>query len=73
METINLTQKEFDDLLEYSLTLPTGQRIGKRWKRDQNVHCTKGNEPVWIMGEYTEHEDPNLIGIKWRKIEVESQ
>ena len=44
METIYLTQKEFDDLLEYSISQPTGVTIGKVWKRRNYVFKSpKGN------------------------------
>ena len=33
MNKIYLTQKEFKELPEYSLTVPTGVTIGKQWKR----------------------------------------
>lgn len=33
MNTITLSQAEFDALPEYSLSVPTGIYIGKRWKR----------------------------------------
>ena len=42
METIYLTQKEFDDLLEYSISQPTGVTIGKVWKRRNYVFKAKG-------------------------------
>jgi len=31
--SISLTQKEFNDLLEYSTSVPTGTTLGKVWKR----------------------------------------
>jgi hypothetical protein len=68
VETITLTKTEFDELLDYSCSNPTGTTIGKRWKRRRDYHDeTKG----WDMGEYIEHPNPSLIGIKWREIIVE--
>lgn len=67
-ETITLTKTEFDELLDYSCSNPSGTTIGKRWKRRSDYHDeTKG----WYMGEYIEHPDPDLVGIKWREIVVE--
>ena len=37
MELIYLTKKEFHDLLEYSISQPTGTTIGKEWKRRNYV------------------------------------
>lgn len=62
-KSVILTQKEFDDLPEYTISLPTGTFIGKQWKRDMEW-CKRG----WVMGEYTNHPDPNLVGIIWRDI-----
>ncbi len=42
MEDIYLTQKEFDDLLEYSISQPTGVTLGKEWKRRNYVFKAKG-------------------------------
>lgn len=54
-----LTRAEFDGLLEYSTTLPTGQRIGKRWK----ARRVGG----WLIGEYTPDPkgQPGYVGIRW--------
>ncbi len=47
MNTVTLTKSEFDELGEYSHSLPTGTTIGKRWK-------AKLQGPAnWWMGEYT--------------------
>lgn len=69
-----MEQKDFVDLLEYSCSLPTGTIIGKRWKRNNNSHFNydKSKPEDWWMGEYFDINDPNNIGIKWRKIEVVS-
>lgn len=65
--TVKLTRREFDGLLEYSATLPTGKTIGKRWKRDLNayrqryvshLHAFDGSAVAaplgsdWWLGEY---------------------
>jgi hypothetical protein len=62
-----LTQHEFDALLDYSASLPTGTTIGKQWKRRNDYHDkSKG----WRLGEYVEHDNPDLVGIRWRDIEI---
>ena len=65
MEEIRLTKNEFDQLPDYSLSVPTGRTIGKRWKRQ---HVDETMTLGWVMGEYTEHQDANTVGIYWRKI-----
>jgi len=45
---IILTQKEFDDLLEYSCSFPTGTTVGKCWKS----HLQNGQ---WVHRSYQEH------------------
>jgi hypothetical protein len=65
--TVQLTQQEFDALRDYSASLPTGTAIGKQWKRRNDYYDeSKG----WRLGEYVEHADPDLVGIRWRDIEV---
>lgn len=71
-----------DGLPEYSLTLPTGTTIGKRWKRDNNAFKRPVRveilgllfvlpwPPEWWIGEYVEHADPKRVGIKWTKVEL---
>lgn len=68
---VELTQAELEALPEYSCSLPTGTTIGKRWKLD--VHFRPGPPnafPAWLLGEYTAHPDPGLVGITWRRIVV---
>lgn len=67
-ETITLTQREFDELLEYSASLPTGTTVGKRWKRQVFSGPHAGD---WRMGEYVEDPDPDMVGVKWRTITIE--
>lgn len=61
-----LTRKEFNDLPEYSLSLPTGTIIGKRWKCRTYGYPTE----TWIMGEYTPDPNgrPDHVGIIWRNV-----
>jgi hypothetical protein len=68
MNEVLLTQHEFDNLLNYSCTLPTGQTVGKRWKRRIPYEQVKGVTPEWFMGEYVEDPDPEYIRITWHKI-----
>jgi hypothetical protein len=64
MEQITLTQKEFNKLLEYSFTIPTGTIIGKQWKKG----VPYDNPTKWYLCEYIEHEDPNKVGILYKQI-----
>ena len=62
METIYLTQKEFDDLLEYSISQPTGVILGKVWKsRNYIFKSPKGKiyNAGWLP------PDAELIEERW--------
>ena len=53
-----VTQKEFDNLLEYSRSIPTGKTIGKQWKR----RCVNDQ---WLLGEYYDINSETEIGIRY--------
>ena len=81
---IPLSKKQFDNLLDYSTSIPTGTTIGKQWKRqlwDWEFPCPSGNgtgsgnrvwSGKWQLVEYTWHKDPNLVGIKYKNIIIVS-
>lgn len=65
---VYLTQEEFDDLFEYSMSVPTGVIMGKKWKRN-NLVFQGGKE--WFQGEYRQHpDDPNMACIVWTPIVI---
>lgn len=71
-----MTEQEFSDLLDYSCSLPTGQTIGKMWKRDDNAYRPPLGQwpPYWWLGEYTGYSpDGGKVLIKWREILVISK
>ena len=84
MEKTYLTTKEFDDLLEYSCSIPTGTALGKKWKRhvfcfeDQGKkfygwHLPEGTSFIsdeWNQGEYVKSKKPGLVDIRWTEIAV---
>lgn len=69
LPVLRLPLHEFNALLEYSASLPTGTTPGKRWKRLDGSHdrafIRAGGKPRWMIGEY----DPNDDG-KGKKIKV---
>jgi len=65
LENVELSLSEFESLLEYSTSLPTGKTIGKKWKRRLFVGKYRR---VWLVGEYAEDEDPAFVKIIWRRI-----
>lgn len=67
MQLVFMERSEMEALREYSASLPTGKTIGKRW-RCRSTEATSG----WVMGEYVEHSDPALVGIRWREIALTS-
>ena len=48
MNLTHLSQTEFDKLPEYSMSVPTGTTIGKRWKHQDP-------DGTWMICEYTHH------------------
>ena len=66
-QPIYITQGMFDKLLEYSCSLPTGTALGKVWKCRRPY---KGDNPIWYLGRYVEHQDPLLVAIEWRLVEI---
>ena len=62
-----ITQRTLDSLDEYSISIPTGQQIGKIWKQDINFFKQYGKVPIYIIREYIECDDPTKIGIDNRR------
>lgn len=60
-----MTRAEFERLMEYSRSIPSGTYVGKIWKRRQWL-----NSDVWLLGEYVDVGSQTEIGIKWRAILV---
>jgi len=84
METELVTQKEFDDLLEYSTTYPTGTTIGKVWKRHNYIFKSKGQlynagqlpndveliEERWLHCEYVPSIKEGYIAVKLKILKI---
>ena len=73
--TVRMTRREFDALLEYSTSLPTGTTPGKQWKRAVRPWMNKPHDE-WRLGQYGEpypegHEHHGQIPIFWFHISVE--
>ncbi len=64
METISLSEQEFNALPEYSSSNPTGVVIGKKWKR-------KGLGNIWYLCEYIPCEEEGYADIKIKLISKE--
>lgn len=72
---VTLTKKQFDELGEYSCTIPTGVKSGKQWKRNDYAHGGfPGYEhPCWLLGEYVKSPVvKDACDIKWSRIVVTS-
>jgi hypothetical protein len=67
---LRLTTAELAKLGEYSLTVPTGTTIGKRWKRNLAIHFDQRLKPHWIIGEYYDIGNPDRVGIRWYDVEL---
>jgi len=84
LPVLKIPRNEFDRMFEYSTTVPTGTRIGKRWRRNltavgkavQHLDFFNGSiiwEPdFWIVGEYAECDPPNPkeVRILWYNVEI---
>lgn len=74
-QTAYVSQRELEELLEYSSSLPTGTTIGKVWKRkifDQQSGRFTGR---YRLGEYVpETVEPwkskGYVGIQWRDVVI---
>lgn len=66
-KTALMNQKEFDNLPDYSCSIPSLTTIGKRWKRSES-YCKPREK--WLMGEYVEIGSADKVGIKWREIMI---
>lgn len=69
-----LTRAEFDALLNYSTTLPTGTTPGKSWRKAAWPRHQEVNDEWW-RGTYGKpypegHEHHGEIPIGWRRIVV---
>ncbi len=67
---IELTQREFDALPEYSRSMPTGPKPGFRWRRDVNWARLRGADAEWWHAEAIDDPDPKQVGIVWRPIVI---
>ncbi len=67
LETVLMTQKAFDDLLEYSCSNPTGTTIGKQWK----MGWGRPDGPLtWYLCEYVDIEEEGHVGILRKTIQI---
>lgn len=57
----------FDVLPEYSTSLPTGQRIGKKWRRKIPIPIGGWD---WLLGEYLPDPDPGFVLIRWSYLRI---
>ena len=60
-----ISKKAFDSLLEYSCSVPTGDRNGKVWRR--NLSFGTKLEPRWVICEYVERSEKWPGGIEFRR------
>ncbi len=58
-----INQRDFDDLLEYSASIPTGAYLGKVWKKIDH------DGSAWLGGYYDLHHEFH-VGICWYRLFV---
>lgn len=66
-EPVVVSKRGFDDMLEYSRSLPTGKTIGKVWRR--RVEFTKPYEKWWVVT-YVAIPCKESVGIRWQPLHV---
>jgi len=66
-----MSKRAFDDLPDYSCTIPTGVRAGKKWKRREPYMDNPENKYTWYLGEYCKHPtDDTKCLLRWSLIKV---
>lgn len=70
-----LTERELQDLPEYSCTLPDSYKRpisegGRPWKRDLNFYGRFGTGQKWVRCEYVPDPDPKFLGISNQRVEI---
>lgn len=72
--TMRISRSEFDKLLEYSSTIPTGVVVGKMWKRRIGPLVKGSDDPShnWVIGLYagTISEGKDGVLIRWYTPEI---
>jgi hypothetical protein len=57
-----ISAADFEKLLEYTASIPSGKYPGKMWRRREG--------DVWLLCWYSECDDPQLLAINSRKVLV---
>ncbi len=74
---VRMTRREFDGLLNYSSSLPSGTTPGKSWRRACDFRHQRPSDP-WMRGTYGKpypegHAHHGSIPIIWQNIVIEGQ
>ena len=75
MNEIRLFPWELDSMGEYSCSIPTGTTLWKMWKCNKNAYRPnrpgeKPYPPLWVVGQYIPHKNPEFVGIRWFKVKI---
>lgn len=59
------------ELPEYSGSVPTGNKIGRRWRRNLNAYdlAHRSEVPLWVIGEYVSDGAGGVL-IHWTRADV---
>lgn len=68
-EVVLLTRRQFDELADYSRSMPSGVYEGKCWRRSQ-VHPATGEIVEWWLLWYGPCDQPGYVETCRRRIEV---
>ena len=66
LERMRIKQQDFLALPEYSASVPTGGRIGQRWRRDHQWLDDQGKvQSRWYIGEWVQDKEPGYSIVRW--------
>ncbi len=67
-----LTKRQFEELGEYSCSMPSMVAEGRPWKRNENAYNRHNTIPAWLMGEYipSPTSPETHCSVRWSRIEV---
>ena len=66
LPAVAVSKRVFDELLDYSCSIPTGQTIGRWWKCRRDYHDVSEG---WLVACYAEcREDPTKVRILRRRL-----
>lgn len=67
-EVALMERSTFEQLSEYSASIPTGVYPGKMWRRNDGIYDAQATKTVWMLGWFGECPDPNRCSVNFLPI-----